>query len=145
MDIKIIELPSTLIAGLAVRTRNDNEQDPKTGWLSKTWERVSKKKYSGQIAAALTDYESDSSGYYTEVIGHEIATVDDLEPTGVLIRVPFGKYAKFTVKGTMPRIVLEAWKKVWQAELDGTIERSYLVDLERYPNPETVELFIAVK
>ncbi|HUC20534.1 MAG TPA: effector binding domain-containing protein [Candidatus Polarisedimenticolaceae bacterium] len=144
MSIDVVVLSETLVAGLAVRTKNDNEKDPTSGWLMKTWERIGKKQYTDSIAAVLSDYESDSNGYYTEVIGHEIATPDDLKPGEVLAKVPSDTYAKFTVTGEMPGIVLEAWQKVWQAEADGSIQRSYATDLERYPSPGTVELFVSV-
>lgn len=141
----MVDLPEILVAGLAVRTSNGLEQDPKTGVLAKTWQRASQKQHSGSVAAGLTDYESDSTGFYTEIIGQEINSVDDLPPQAVLVRVPAGKYAKFRVEGDMPKIVMEAWSKVWQAEKDNTLQRAYTTDLERYPEPGAVELYIAVK
>lgn len=144
MDFETVDLPEILVAGLAVRTSNKLEQDPTTGVLAKTWERVSQKQYPGPVAATLTDYESDSTGMYAETIGHEISSVNDLLPQDVLTRVPAGTYAKCRVEGEMPQIVMEAWSKVWQAEKDKMLQRAYTTDLERYPEPGVVELYIAV-
>jgi predicted transcriptional regulator YdeE len=104
----------------------------------------SQKQYPGPVAAALTDYESDSTGLYTEIIGQEVNSINNLPPHDVLVRLPADKYAKFRVEGTMPQIVMEAWSKVWQAEKDDTLKRAYTTDLERYPEPGVVELYISV-
>ena len=36
------------------------------------------------------------------------------------------------------------WRSVWDAEANGEIVRSYTGDFERYPNTESVEVFVAL-
>lgn len=144
MSFEVVELPATYVTGYTIRTNNQNEQDPATGWILKTWQRVRQEQFAGAPAAALLDYENNSAGYFSEVIGHECGGQDDLEPSQVLAKIPAGSYAKFTASGQMPNIVLDTWKTVWQAEKSGDIKRSYTTDFERYPNNHTVELYIAI-
>lgn len=139
----MVTLSQIYVRGYVIRTRNDIEQTP-NGQIGKTWERV-RQKAPTHPAAALFEYENDSNGYFTEIIGEECTALDELEQNEAVTRVPSGRYAKFSKQGKMPDIVLEAWQEVWQAEKSGVLQRAYTVDFERYPGEDQVELYIAIK
>lgn len=63
------------------------------------------------IYALYTDYESDASGAYTVVIGHEVAGERYLADSGIVsAAVPESKYMVFTTKkGPVFEVVSQAW------------------------------------
>ncbi len=145
MTYEIIHLLSTLVGGISVHTTNASEQNPETAKIPAAWGQIRQRGYTGQLAAVYTNYESDSTGAYTEIIGQVLQSENDLPNGDTLAKVPTGDYAKFRVEGAMPQIVMDAWSAVWQAEQNGTLQRAYTADFELYPSEGVVELYIAVK
>lgn len=58
--------------------------------------------------------------------------------------IPAGRYAKFSVHGHMEKAVANAWKEIWQINLD----RSYTGDFEEYLNDDfehcDIDIYIAL-
>lgn len=140
---EIVELPETWVSGFAIRTSNEATKSPGYTLIGETWER-SLALGNPRPAAAYIDYERDSTGDYTMVIG---GLVDD--PGGstiglVLTRLPAGHYAHFRSSGVIPDMVIDAWEQVSAAESSGALHRAYTADLELYTSEESLELYIAI-
>lgn len=86
MNTYFVEKAKMTLAGVSIRTTNEAEMGP-DGGLSQLWETYFQSNIAGQIAtvnpeyiyALYTDYESDASGAYTVVIGHEVAEKRHIE------------------------------------------------------------------
>jgi predicted transcriptional regulator YdeE len=86
MNTYFVEKAKMTLAGVSIRTTNEAEMGP-DGGLSQLWETYFQSNIAGQIAtvnseyiyALYTDYESDASGAYTVVIGHEVAEERHIE------------------------------------------------------------------
>lgn len=154
------EKPEIKLAGISVRTTNAEETGPH-GRLSGLWESyfasgmASEKGITNAyfIYALYTDYESDASGAYTVVIGHEAGDDAILIATNVEYAViPKSKYLVFTTKrGPVHEVVFQAWVDIW-AYFDGSPEeRAYTGDFELYdarnldPADAEVQIYIAIK
>jgi hypothetical protein len=85
------------------------------------------------------EYESDYRGDYSL----SVATQDDYEP---IIEIPDNqKYEIFKVDISDEHGIFKTWKKIWEQEEVGTLERAYTYDFEKYfPNGE-IEVHIAIK
>ena len=86
MNTYFVEKAKMKLAGVSIRTTNEVEMGP-DGGLPQLWETYFQSNIAGQVAtvnpeyiyALYTDYESDASGAYTVVIGHEVAEERHLE------------------------------------------------------------------
>jgi predicted transcriptional regulator YdeE len=151
MSPEFIEIPDTRdITGLAVRTSNARERDPRTAVLPGLWARFAATRPdedSGLPAAVFsvyTEYESDVHGAYSVVLGREAGSPTSAEHT---VHVPAGRYAVFTSTGEMPAAVLAGWQQVWAYFAHpGAPARAYTTDFEHYDpaQPSTVRIHIAV-
>lgn len=133
MNTYFVEKAKMTLAGVSIRTTNEAEMGP-DGGLSQLWETYFQSNIAGQIAtvnpeyiyALYTDYESDASGAYTVVIGHEVAEERHLEGSQLeegeleenelvesqftYAAVPESKYMVFkTKKGPVFEVVAQAW------------------------------------
>jgi predicted transcriptional regulator YdeE len=117
------QLPSITIVGISVRTNNAAEMSGK-GAIGEVWTRFFQEgilenipnRADSNIIALYTDYESDHTGDYTFVLGARVTTTVNL-PKGMIVKeIPAGKYATFeSEKGSIPGIVMNAWKRIWSA------------------------------
>lgn len=138
-----VVLPEIKLAGLKTRTNNKNELNWEHGKIfpcvhqyfnNNTKEKIQHRIKPGTTFCVYTDYESDHTGEYTYFIGEEVASFDNLSPDLEKCVIRPQVYAKFTTEpGSMPDVVKNAWKKVWQLqyqELGG--KRNYHADFEIY-------------
>ncbi|WP_068621147.1 GyrI-like domain-containing protein [Paenibacillus tuaregi] len=157
-----IQQPGFKLSGVSVRTTNEREMGP-DGYLPKLWETYFSSPLPGEAAARgdrklyalYTDYESDASGAYTVLIGHEALEAGDSvgEATGLeQASVPAAKYKVFTTaKGPVYQVVAQAWGEIWAYFGQSEEQRTYTGDLELYDtrnfNPEetVVQIYIAIK
>ena len=139
--IKVVDVPETLVIGLAERTSNDREMSGQ-GLIGKTWERFLAENIYAQIPnkseqkvlGVYADYAGDHTGEYTFLAGAPVSTLDDI-PAGLTgKRIPAGRYAMLTSdRGPLVPMVIGAWQKIWMAtpsELGG--ERAFRADFEVY-------------
>jgi predicted transcriptional regulator YdeE len=142
------------IAGLAIRTTNENGQaatDIPQLWNKFFSENIAEA-ISGRVSNAIycvyTDYELDHTKPYTTILGCRVDSLDDLPEgfTGKMIEE--GDYTLRTVKGNLSEgIVFNEWTEIWNSD----IPRAYTSDFEVYgdkaQNPEdaTVNIFLALK
>lgn len=137
--------------GLELRTNNEECSIAIPAHKEKFFkENISAKipnKINSDIIALYTDYEGDYSKPYSWILGHEVASLDEI-PAGLVGKViPASNYAVFTTKGEFPQGLIAVWQAIWKANLS----RSYTSDFELYPsdfhpqkNPE-VKVYIAIE
>ncbi|OMF37311.1 AraC family transcriptional regulator [Paenibacillus sp. FSL H8-0548] len=161
MNTESIVKPEVSLIGVAVRTTNAEEAGP-SGRLAALWDTYFASGIAEQIGASnahliyalYTDYESDASGAYTVLIGHERGDNATLQvPTGMeQALIPESKFIVFkTRKGPVYEVVLEAWGEIWAFFEHSSIERAYTGDYELYdgrsfnPADAEVDIHIAIK
>ncbi|WML38271.1 effector binding domain-containing protein [Neobacillus sp. OS1-2] len=86
------------------------------------------------------EYKSDYKGDYTLSIAiEENNSVPSLE-------IPHtAKYEIFHVDTTEEQGIINTWKKIWELENAGTLERAYTYDFEKYYPQGEIEVHIAIK
>lgn len=139
----IIQQPEIKLVGITARTNNQAEFDPTTAQIGATIQKYFVQGIPGQILhrknpgttfCVYTEYESDQTGSYTYFIGEEVKKYEEVPAHLVTLTIPAQTYAQFTTsKGTLPEIVIDAWKEIWQmnADLLGG-KRSFIADFEIY-------------
>lgn len=142
-----------MMIGIACRTSNAPEAGPYD--IPKLWERFYSEnisaqipnKISNEIVALYCDYEGDYTQPYSLVIGCPVSSLDAV-PEGMVAKViPAASYTIFRAVGEHPASLIEAWGKVWQANL----KRTYTFDYEVYGDkffsgsPKEVSVYIAIE
>ncbi|GGA06189.1 putative transcriptional regulator protein YobU [Paenibacillus marchantiophytorum] len=160
MTTYTINKPAIQLTGVSVRTTNAEEMGP-NGRLPQLWESY----FGSQIAAQLptnngnliyalyTDYESDATGAYTVIIGHETAEgAMQGEPIFTSALVPESKFLVFTSeKGPVYEVVGQAWAGIWAYFQESEEVRTFTGDYELYdsrnfdPMNTQVQIYIAIK
>ena len=142
METQLIEkLDPIAIAGIRVRTNNKEEMTHRAKspgfWQRFMNEQIPSKlpnAVGSEVYALYYNYESDSDGDYTLLLGVRVESLD-IVPEGMTgILIPGGKYLKCTSeKGSIPQIVYKVWDEVWDRE--GTFtegKRAFSYDFELY-------------
>ncbi|OAS17846.1 GyrI-like domain-containing protein [Paenibacillus oryzisoli] len=158
MHTCITEQPAITLTGVHVRTTNAEEAGPNRR-LPQLWETYFQSQitsliptiHSHLIYALYTDYESDASGEYTTLIGHQVAdNISRDEDKFHQVQVPASKYLVFTTeKGPVYEVVAQAWANIWAYFKDSEEVRAYTGDYElydaRHSDDSQVQIFIAIK
>lgn len=129
------ENETVIIAGLSVRTTNQNNQSSTD--IPALWNRFMAGNYGDLITGKIdntiyclyTDYEKDHTLPYTTLLGYRISN-EDILPEGVMVKkFTTGKYEVFKAKGKITDgIVFNEWLKIWNAN----IKRKFTTDIEVY-------------
>ena len=153
--MSITEKTSNRLTGLALKTKTTNANGQAAIDCGNLWQQFEKGDYAAKIPGKLSDevfavyydYEGDYTQPYSYFIGCKVN--DDAPVPAELdsITIPAGKYEKIIAKGTMPDCVAEAWKKIWQSDLNRTYQADFEVYDERSKDwsNATVEIFVGVK
>ncbi|PZD93091.1 AraC family transcriptional regulator [Paenibacillus sambharensis] len=167
MNTQYVERASLTLIGLSARTTNA-EEAAGSGRLPQLWQQYLE---SGQLGGAAvdnphlvyalyTDYESDASGAYTVLIGHESSELlQELPketaslPALARVSVPSGSYMEFTTrKGPIWEVTAEAWQDIWSYFNQSEVEqRTYAGDYELYdfskwtPDEAVVSIYIGIR
>ncbi len=157
MPPKIIDhFQGFTVIGVSVRTNNAKEVTP-DGQIGKTWQRLSQEKFLDKIPnkagpniiAVYTDYSSDKDGDYTFILGAKVTSGKEIPAGMVAVKIPDGRYAKFTSeKGPAYKVVPEVWKRIWTST---DANRSYKTDFEIYdqratdPQNSQVDVYVGIK
>ncbi len=146
--------------GISASTSNAKEMSGE-GIIADQWERVMAggiieqipNRADANILAMYTDYESDTNGEYTFLIGAKVTSTDSIPEGMIAKQVPSAKYAIFTSEqGPVWKVVPETWQKIWStsaSEMGG--ERAFLADFEIYderaadPQSAVVEVWVGIK
>ncbi|NRD77082.1 effector binding domain-containing protein [Bacillus sp. BRMEA1] len=125
----------------SVRTNNFNDRLLMQK-ITDLWKEASSQLNSQEIIAygVYHDYESNYKGDYSLSIAIEESEAESL------LEIPDnGKYEIFNVNTGEEQGIINTWKKIWELEEAGTLERAYTFDFEKYfPNGE-IEVHIAIK
>ncbi len=160
MNTYTVQKPEITLSGVSVRTTNADEMGP-NGRLSKLWETYFQRNMASEtwvnnpqfIYALYTDYESDASGAYTVLIGHD-KTNDAVLTDGNYDRAvaPASKYLVFTTKkGPVYEVVAQSWGDIWAYFQDSEEVRTFTGDFELYdaalfdPTHAEVQIYIAIQ
>lgn len=134
MDYEVVQLTEKQVAGLKIRTSNDDPQMIEK--IGAIWQRF----YGEGIEASLvgrendkciglySNYENSTAGDYDVMVGCEVAAgVSQPEPVE-MATIAAGSYAKFVVHGDVQQAVGDFWMKLWGMELN----RKFGSDFEEY-------------
>jgi len=136
------------IAGITIRTTNNEEKAPSTARIGALWNRFFVEKMHASTPSRTSDtrifgvysaYESDANGAFDVTAGVVVSSGVDT------VRIEAGDYLVFTGQGEMPHTVITTWQRIWQyfaARPD--ITRSYRSDFEAYAGQDTVSIHIGV-
>ena len=134
MDYEVVQLTEKQVAGLKIRTSNDDPQMIEK--IGAIWQRF----YGEGIEASLagrkndkciglySDYENSAAGDYDVMVGCEVAAGTSQPEPVATKTIAAGKYAKFVVHGDVQQAVGDFWMKLWGMELD----RKFGSDFEEY-------------
>ena len=132
MNYHLADQDSFFVAGIAVRTTNQNakaRKDIGDLWTKFMTENIQSKitgKYSDDLYCVYTDYETDHTGWYTAVIGCRVTEVGN---SGMFVAlVPSGKFKVYKPGGKFPDCVGDTWMHIWE---NGT-NRNYVADYDVY-------------
>lgn len=151
MNYEIIQIDGKTVAGLITKTTNENMkavEDIEALWqkfFSTTCAEI-KGKTDNKLIGIYTDYEGDFTMPYNFIAGCEVSNIKNIQPSLVVRKIPFGKYAKFSGRGNYQSVVAEMWKTIWNTKLD----RKYSYDFEVYHcnsedmNDQIIDIYISL-
>lgn len=151
MKYDVVQLQDKLVAGITVRTNNQDEN--MSAAIGGLWQKF----YSGiyqsipnkandKSIGLYTNYESDDMGDYDLMVCCEVTSLEGMQAGVHTLTIPGGKYAKFVVKGDVQKSVGEFWMNLPQLKLD----RRYGFDFEEYQSGgdqqhAEIHLYIAIR
>ncbi|MCM3785371.1 GyrI-like domain-containing protein [Neobacillus mesonae] len=158
MDTYITSKPEMVVTGVGVRTTNAEEGGP-NGKIPGLWNAYFRSNLAAEAAvnshllySVYTDYESDASGAYTVILGHETSLGTTVAEENKSVVIPESKYLVFkTEKGPLQQVVAEGWREIWAYFQNSTEERTFTGDFELYdtrdlsPESTEVEIYIAIR
>ncbi|MEE2031647.1 GyrI-like domain-containing protein [Rhodococcus chondri] len=144
MPFEIVHRKQTLVAGLPVRSPKRALGRPRDPGLERAWSAVLKEELGGPLASAYTDHAVDIGSYYTQTVGYQCESLDQVTEGHFVACVPAGTYAKFSSTGNFPEVVTDLWDQVREAEGSSRIVRSFVGDFEYYPNAFRIDLYVSV-
>jgi predicted transcriptional regulator YdeE len=132
--IEILHQKAFCVAGIAIRTSNQNGQAQKD--IGGLWSRFINEelcnhisgKVSDDIYCVYTDYETDHTGPYTAILGCRVNALIRLPNGFTGVTIPEGKYLEYLLAGKFPEKVTEAWQEIWNSDID----RKYTADYDLY-------------
>lgn len=125
--------PGIFVAGIAARTTNEDGKAQID--IGNLWTKFISENIAGQFQARVsddiycvyTDYENDHTGWYTAVLGCQIAGPEDSEGMFTAL-IPKGTYRVYKPVGKFPDSVSDAWREIWR----DCSSRSYIADYDLY-------------
>jgi predicted transcriptional regulator YdeE len=136
------------VAGLTIRTTNDEEIDPATARIGALWGRFfadprlqapPHRTDHAHNYGVYSNYESDALGAFDVTAGVAVAQ-------GGTAQVEAGDYLVWSGDGEMPQAVLGAWQRIWAYfEAHPEVRRRYVSDFEAYTSPTDVKVYIGVE
>lgn len=141
--VKRIE--SFTVSGFSVKTQNKDEFNEKTAKIPGLWQQF----YTSELAAntaifgVYSHYDSDASSFYTVTAGVKSSHAQT-ELSAVTVQA--GNYLVFEGKGSMPAVVIETWKKIWEFfETNTVYRRNFVSDFEAYDGLDHVAIYIGIE
>lgn len=97
----------------------------------------------GSNKTVVYAFYHDYSGNYKDDYTLSLAT--NLKLSNNEMSIPDQKYQIFNVDTNLDNGVLSMWQHIWELEERSEIDRTYLVDYEKYSVDGQVEIFIGIK
>lgn len=97
----------------------------------------------GPVYAVYCDYDSDSSGAYTLVLGGQASMSSPVPPGRRRVRIPSGTYTTFHADGDPADVVWKTWHHI-NTEWTARDRRRYIADFETYVSPTSVEIAVGI-
>lgn len=126
---------------IGIVTRTSNKAAFQEGAIQKLWERFISdqifnkipNKRDNAVIALYYDYENDKDGEYNLLIGVRVTSTENI-PAGMIAKhVDAENRVLFTTdQGPRTQVVVGEWQKIWDAEIQGKLSRSYTFDYELY-------------
>lgn len=142
-----------LIVGHAARTTNTAESDPHQAMIPALWAKARTPgafdhvpgRTDNRLYAVLTDYDTDHTGPYTQIVGVAVSSLQDLPEGLVAVRVPAAHCLTQQARGPMPQALIEAWHNIWKhTESGGDPARTFTTDLEIHHN-KGADIYLAIR
>ena len=154
--MQVYERAGLTIAGLATRTTNQAEADPRTGLIGPLYQRFFGENISQQIINAdltcrygvYTNYASDHQGEYDLIVGHAVSGDQTLGDGLSQITIPAQRYLRWQGTIAQPSDVIGMWMQIWEYfSQPQPHQRSYTADFEYYDfaQPDQAEIWIAIQ
>lgn len=154
MNSTLKQIEPFRVAGIRVRTTNQEEMSPETAKLGSLWGRFFQEGIAGRIAnqvpdspsyGVYSDYESDVNGPYSVTAGVQIDPAGTGGGEFTHVDVRGGEYLVFAGKGAMPQVVIDTWLAVWDYfSQPSEFTRAYTTDFELYKGMDEVVIHISV-
>lgn len=135
------------------KTKNENEQSGKD--CGELWQKFEVKKIADQIPGKVSDaiyavyfdYESNEKGLFSYFIGCKVANDTQVPENLDELIIPEQTYHKEMAKGQMTGCITEAWKKIWNSDINRKFGFDFEVYDERSHNWENAEIdiYLSVK
>jgi len=147
-NIKKVELESTIVNGLQVRTKNADEMNPETQKIAPLWGRFYNEvlptlEEGATVYGVYHNYESDAMGEFDVLVGADkLSVTEEMKQ----VELQAGKYLMFPVMGELPQAIIDTWMQIWAYFEDPSIDekRAYKTDFELYKSVDEVEIYIGV-
>lgn len=142
------------LIGLKLKGKTKNENGESGKDCGELWQHFEESKIaelipnkiSNTIYAVYYDYESDENGHFSYFIGCKVEEKTEKPKYLDEIIIPEQNYHKETAQGQMTGCISDAWKRIWNSNLN----RKFAFDLEVYDersldwsNAE-IDIFIAI-
>ena len=138
---------------LGHKTTNENNRSNKD--CGNLWEKFENEKVfdlipnklGNEIYAVYFNYEKDETKPFSYFIGCHVDENTETPKNLKSLEVPSQHYVKVTAKGVMTGCITEAWKKIWNSE----IQRKFGFDLEVYDersldwNDAEIDIYVSTK
>jgi len=149
------EIPAFTLTGLTLKTKTSNANNQSAIDCGTLWQQFEKGNYADKIPgksdndiiAVYHSYEGDHTQPYSYFIGCRVAPASEVPDGMDSLTIEKASYQQFIAKGKMPDCVADAWRQIWQTD----INRAYTADFEVYDerskdwNNAVVDIFIGVK
>lgn len=153
MKYEIVELQEKVVAGIEIKTTNQNGKAMKD--IGVTWQKlftegsyeIIPNKVNNKTIGLYTQYEGDYTKPYIFLAGAEVSQSVKNNQEIINKVIPKGKYAKFVITGDVQNSVGQAWQEIWGMDL----KRKYTCDFEEYQNNsedmqnQEIHIYIAIE
>jgi predicted transcriptional regulator YdeE len=143
-----------LVVGIKTRTTNRVEAVSETARIPVLWRRFRDEKFgeeipdllpADEVVAVYTDFEDESRGAYSVIIGRKVRTLDRTPQAMAGVAVRGGRYLCFPIEDRTPEGFHRAWDQVRRFFLySHENERAFAADFEIH-RAESSEIYVSVK
>jgi predicted transcriptional regulator YdeE len=153
MEYTVVDFPEIKVIGLAAHTNNEAPDSAEV--IGSLWCRLMNDGEAEKIPDVIAEpyacyglyYNYDPNGSSYDVLVGSQSKAEAATAGFAECIIPAGRYAKFTVKGSVITAVVKAWEEIWSMD---DLPRSFTVDFEAYYPGEDMEnaeidIFVALK